>query len=62
MNTFCVSFIISYTDKRNLTQFKKLGIDFEELLNFFLNYTILNYMEHYSGDEEFILLIWKKVQ
>ena len=55
MNTFCDSFIMSYSDTRNLTEFKKLGIDFEELLDYCMNYTKLNFMEHYSGDEEHIL-------
>jgi len=55
MNTFYDSFIISYSDKRKLTEFKNLGIDFEKLLNYYMDCTKLNFMKHYIGDEEHIL-------
>ena len=52
IDKFCDSFIADYTEKRPLTEFKKTGIDFEELEEYCHEYSRMNFMYHYSGDKE----------
>ena len=55
INKFCDSFITSYSDKRELTEFKKTGLNFEELENFCHKYYRNLYVYQFSGDKERLL-------
>ena len=55
IDKFCDSFITSYSDKRELTEFKKTGLNFEELESFCHEYYKNMYVYQYSGDEERLL-------
>ena len=52
INSICDAFISAYTDTRELTEFKKSGIDFNEFQEYCLEYNKINFLYHFCGDEE----------
>ena len=55
MNRLCDAFVSSLTEGRNLTEFKKTRIDFEEMEKYCYQIQKMNYQEHILGDNEHIL-------
>ena len=52
---FCDAFLSSYTDQRNLTEFKKTGLDLEKTNDYCYEYFRVNYLYHFHGDKDKIL-------
>ena len=52
INEFCDAFLSSYTDQRELSNFKKTGIDFEEMNDYCYEYFRICYLYQYHGDKE----------
>ena len=52
MDRFCDSFIADYTEDREMAEFSKTGIDFEELEEYCHEYSRMCFMYHYSGDKD----------
>ena len=55
IDKICDAYISAYTDRRDLTEFKKSGINFTEFENLCFEYNGLNYYYHYAGDEKKVL-------
>ena len=55
INNICDAFISAYTDTRELTDFKKSGIDFEEFEDYCYKYYGMYFLYHYCGDDERVL-------
>ena len=52
---FCDAFLSSYTDQRELTEFKKTGLDLEKTNDYCYEYFRVNYLYHFHGDKDKIL-------
>ena len=48
----CEAFVTSYVDRRNLTEFKKTGIDFEEFNELCNNMSKINFQYQFFGDKD----------
>ena len=55
IDDFCDAFLSSYTDQRELTEFKKTGLDLEETNDYCYEYFRVSYLYQYHGDEDKIL-------
>ena len=55
ISDFCDSFLSSYTEKKNLTEFKTTGIDFKEMEDYCWKYYRYKYFYEIHGDDEKIL-------
>jgi preprotein translocase subunit SecG len=55
INDFCDAFLSSYTDQRELTEFKKTGLDLEETNDYCYEYFRVSYLYQIHGDEDKIL-------
>ena len=55
MDNFCDAFISGYTHKRNMTELKNAGFDFDDLINFCFEFQTLNFRDWISGDEKHVL-------
>lgn len=52
---FCDAFITDYTDRREMTELNKIGINFENVLGFCYDFERLNFKDWISGDEGHVL-------
>jgi hypothetical protein len=55
IDKICDAYISAYTDRRDLTEFKKTEINLTDFENICFEYNGLNYYYHYAGDEEKVL-------
>ena len=55
IDKICDAYISAYTDRRNLTEFKKTNINLTEFEDYCFEYNGLNYYYHYAGDKEKVL-------
>ena len=55
IDDFCDAFLSSYTDQRELTEFKKTGLDLEETNDYCYEYFRVTYLYQFHGDEDKIL-------
>ena len=55
IDDFCDAFLSSYTDQRELTEFKKTGLDLEETNDYCYEYFRVTYLYHFHGDKDKIL-------
>ena len=55
MNRFCDAVVSGITDARNLTEFKKLNFDLNQIREYCYNVQMINYREYILGDKEHIL-------
>jgi len=55
IDKICDAYISAYTDRRDLTEFKKTEINLTEFENICFEHNGLNYYYHYAGDEEKVL-------
>ena len=55
INRLCDAIISSLVDGRNLTEFKKTGIDCDKMQEYCFEVQKMNYQEHILGDDEHIL-------
>ena len=49
IDDFCDAFLSSYTDQRELTEFKKTGLDLEEMNDYCYEYFRVTYLYHFHG-------------
>ena len=55
IDDFCDAFLSSYTDQRELTEFKKTKLGLEETNDYCYEYFRVTYLYHFHGDNEKIL-------
>ena len=55
IDEICDAFLSGYTAQRELTEFKKTGLNFSELNDYCWEYLRINYLFHFHGDTDKIL-------
>ena len=55
IDEFCDAFLSSYTDQRELTEFKKTGLDLKEMNDYCYEYFRVTYLYQFHGDKDRIL-------
>ena len=55
IDEFCDAFLSSYTDQRDLTEFKKTGLDLKEMNDYCYEYFRVTYLYQFHGDKDKIL-------
>lgn len=55
IDDFCDAFLSSYTDQRNLSYFKKTGLNEEEMNDYCYEYFRVSYLYQFHGDDEKLL-------
>ena len=55
IDNFCDAFVSGYTDNKEMKEFHKTGVNFEEVLDYCFEYNKINFRDWISGDDEKVL-------